>query len=293
MPDCPDNRQSKATREPKWTCIISPVTGWFDIDLRGLWQYRDLILMFVKRDFVAVYKQTILGPIWYLIQPILTTLVFTIIFHRVARLPTDGFPPVLFYLSGVIVWRYFSDCLQKTSNTFANNAGMFGKVYFPRLTVPISVVVSNLISFGIQLILVALCWWFYSLNGATLSLHYTIVLLPLFVMQMAALGLGCGIIISSLTIKYRDLAQLVGFGVQLWMYATPVVYPASMVPENWRWLMALNPMSAIIEAFRYMVLGAGTLNLQGLMLSGAITLAILFAGVLLFARVEKSFMDVI
>lgn len=277
----------------QWTTIIRPESGWFDINLQELWCYRDLIYLFVKRDFVSIYKQTILGPLWYLIQPILTTLVFTIIFDKVAKLSTDGLPPVLFYLSGIIVWRYFADCLQKTSNTFVGNARIFGKVYFPRLTVPISVVISNLISFTIQLALFGCFWLFYSVQGAGLNLHLAAMLLPFLVLQMAALGLGCGIIISSLTTKYRDLAQLVGFGIQLWMYATPIVYPVSIIPEQWRWAMALNPMSATIEAFRYVFMGVGTINIAGLWASSLMTISILISGIILFSKVEHNFMDVV
>jgi lipopolysaccharide transport system permease protein len=276
-----------------WTSTIRPVSGWFDVNLKELWAYRDLIMLFVKRDFVSVYKQTILGPLWYLIQPIMTTLVFTIIFSKIARISTDGLPPVLFYLSGVICWRYFADCLQKTSNTFVENSHIFGKVYFPRLTVPISVTISSLFALAIQLLLFAGFWFYYASQGAVLRFHGAILLLPLLILQMAALGLGCGIIISSLTTRYRDLAHLVGFGVQLWMYATPVVYPSSILPEKWRWLMTLNPMAPIVETFRYLFLGAGTVSASGLFVSAAITGGILFFGIMLFSRVEKSFMDTV
>lgn len=277
----------------QWTKTIRPVSGWFDIHLGELWRYRDLILLFVRRDFVSIYKQTILGPLWYLIQPVMTTLIFTVIFSQIARIPTDGLPPVLFYLSGVISWRYFADCLQKTSNTFVGNAGMFGKVYFPRLTVPISVIISNLISLGIQLLLFVAFWVYFYLDGANIELQMAALLLPLLIVQMAALGLGCGMIVSSLTTKYRDMSYLVGFGVQLWMYATPVVYPSSMLPEKYHWLMALNPMAPIIEVFRYAFLGTGTLGLTSIVTSVVMTLAILLCGIVLFSRIEKSFMDTV
>jgi len=275
----------------RWTTVIRPVSGWFDIHPGDLWRYRDLILLFVRRDFVTIYKQTILGPLWYLIQPLLTTLVLTVIFSIVARIPTDGLPPVMFYLSGVVAWRYFSDCLLKTSNSLAGNAGIFGKVYFPRLAVPLSVVISNLISLAIQLLLLACFWGYYYNTGAPVKLMPAAALLPFLVLQMAALGLGCGIIISSLTTKYRDLAQLVGFGVQLWMYATPIVYPASIIPERWQWVLLVNPMAPVIELFRYMVTGVGTFSLSSLAGSVLATLLILLAGLVLFSRVEKSFMD--
>ena len=278
----------------QWTSIIRPVSGWFDLHLSALWQYRDLIILFVRRDFVAVYKQTILGPLWYLLQPLATTLVFTIIFGKVAKLPTDGFPKIIFYMSGIVAWRYFADCLTKTSNTLVGNSSIFGKVWFPRLTVPISVIISTLISFGIQFTLFLCFWVFFVMKGSGISPKPIIILLlPLLIIQMAALGLGLGIIVSSLTTKYRDFAQLIGFGVQLWMYATPIVYPASMIPEKWQWLIALNPMTPIIEAFRYAFLGFGTLHPWQIGLSVGTTIILLFIGIILFNRVEKSFMDTV
>lgn len=277
----------------RWTKVIRPVSGWFDIHLGELWRYRDLIMLFVRRDFVAIYKQTILGPLWYLIQPVMTTLIFTVIFSIVAKISTDGLPPVMFYLSGVVAWRYFADCLQKTSNTFVGNTHLFGKVYFPRLTVPLSVVISNLIAFAIQLVLFACFWIYFYAKGTAIQLQFAALLLPLLILQMAALGLGCGILVSSLTTKYRDLTQLVGFGVQLWMYATPVVYPSSIVPEKYQWLMALNPMAPIIESFRYAYLGVGTVDIGSIVTSGVMTLVLLFVGVVLFSRIEKSFMDTV
>lgn len=277
----------------EWTYIIKPVSGWFDLHLSALWRYRDLVFLFVRRDFVSVYKQTILGPLWSLIQPLFTTLVFTVIFGKVAKLPTDGVPPMIFYMSGIVVWRYFADCLTKTSNTFVGNAGIFGKVWFPRLTVPISVVISNLISFCIQFALFFCFWVFFVMKGSSISPKPFILLLPFLVIQMAALGLGFGIIVSSLTTKYRDLAQLIGFGMQLWMYATPIVYPVSLIPEEWQWLMALNPMASIIEAFRYAFLGAGTIHFWQMGLSLVTTIIVLCIGIILFSRVEKSFMDTV
>jgi lipopolysaccharide transport system permease protein len=277
----------------EWTYIIKPVSGWFDLHLSALWRYRDLVFLFVRRDFVSVYKQTILGPLWYMIQPLFTTLVFTVIFGKVAKLPTDGVPPMIFYMSGIVVWRYFADCLTKTSNTFVGNAGIFGKVWFPRLTVPISVVISNLISFCIQFALFFCFWVFFVMKGSSISPKPFILLLPFLVIQMAALGLGFGIIVSSLTTKYRDLAQLIGFGMQLWMYATPIVYPVSLIPEEWQWLMALNPMASIIEAFRYAFLGAGTIHFWQMGLSLVTTIIVLCIGIILFSRVEKSFMDTV
>lgn len=279
--------------ESGWTSQIRPVSGWFDMRLDELWQYRDLVLLFVRRDFVAIYKQTILGPLWYLIQPLMTTIVFTIIFGKVAQISTDGLPQVLFYLSGVVVWRYFSDCLNKTSNTFVGNVHIFGKVYFPRLTVPLSVVISNLLAFFIQLLLFGCFWAYFYSQGSAIKLHLAGMLLPLMIIQMAALGLGCGIIVSSLTTKYRDLTHLVGFGVQLWMYATPVVYPSSIIPLEYRWLMALNPMASVVEMFRYAFLGTGTIRLAEVLISMGMTLMVLFVGIILFSRVEKNFMDTV
>ena len=285
--------QADCVEEKGWTTVISPVSGWFDVPLGELWRYRDLIMLFVRRDFVSIYKQTILGPLWYLIQPIMTTLIFTVIFGNVAQISTDGLPPVMFYLSGVVAWRYFADSLEKTSNTFVANAHIFGKVYFPRLTVPLSVVISNLIAFAIQLLLFAGFWVYFYAKGTAIQLQFAVLFLPLLILQMAFLGLGCGIIISSLTTKYRDLTYLVGFGVQLWMYATPVVYPSSIIPEKYQWLMALNPMASIIEIFRYAFLGTGTVNVSNIVTSVVMTLVILFVGVVLFSRIEKSFMDTV
>lgn len=277
----------------KWTKILRPKTGWFDVHLGELWHYRDLVGLFVWRDFVAVYKQTILGPLWYLIQPLLITLVFTVIFGNIAKLPTDGLPPFLFYLSGVVMWKYFADCLTKTSGTFEGNAHIFGKVYFPRLVVPVSVVISNLIAFSLQLLLMSLVSIYFLAKGAEFSPRPLLLFFPLLVVQMAALGLGCGIIISSLTTRYRDLTHLVGFGVQLWMYATPILYPSSFIPGKWAWLLHLNPMTAVIEVFRCGAFGAGTIDPGGWLLSAALTLLILVAGIILFSRVERSFMDTV
>jgi lipopolysaccharide transport system permease protein len=277
-----------------WTLFIGPKSRLLELKLGELWRYRDLIGLFVWRDFVSVYKQTILGPLWYVIQPLLTTVVFTIIFGKVAAIPTDGIPPVLFYMAGIVFWRYFSDCLTKTSNTFVGNAHIFGKVYFPRLTVPVSVVISNLIGLAIQLILFLAFWVYYMAQSDAIVFHPEyLALLPVLVVQMGILGLGFGIIVSSLTTKYRDLTQLVGFGVQLWMYATPIVYPMSMIPESWRWLVALNPMSPVIEIFKYSFLGNGIVEMHYWAVSLCVTAIVFIFGVILFNRVEKSFMDTV
>lgn len=289
-----DNRVSQSSCGQGWTTIIRPKSGWLDIDLSSIWKYRDLVFLFVWRDFVAVYKQTILGPLWYVIQPLLTTLVFTVVFSNVAHLPTDGVPPYVFYLSGVVVWRYFSDSLIKNADTFGDNSNIFGKVYFPRLTVPVSVVTSNLVSLGIQLLLLTFFLFYYGLGGDSLpSTLMRLLLVPILVVQMASLGLGFGIIISSLTTRYRDLSHLVSFGVQLWMYATPIVYPASMLPGGWRWLLILNPMAPVVEVFRYACFGVGHFPLGLWGVSLLLACGVLLGGIVIFSRVEKTFMDTV
>jgi len=277
----------------QWTKVIGPKKGWFDIKLSNLWNYRDLILLFVKRDFVAFYKQTVLGPLWFLFQPLFTTIVFTIVFGKIARIPTDGLPQVLFYMSGIMIWNYFANCLNQTSDTFVSNASIFGKVYFPRIAVPISIVITNLITFAIQFVLFLSFWSYYYLHGSNIKASPLILLTPLLLLQMAALGLGLGILISSMTTKYRDLKFVVGFGVQLWMYATPIVYPMSQIPEKWQWLSALNPMSTIVETTRYAFLGAGIVRPLHIFISIGTTLLVLMAGIIMFSRIEKTFMDTV
>jgi lipopolysaccharide transport system permease protein len=249
-------------------------------------------MLFVWRDFVAQYKQTILGPLWHIIQPLFTTLLFTLVFGRMAKISTDGMPPLVFYMAGITCWNYFSECLNRSAGTFINNASIFGKVYFPRLCVPVSVVISNIIKFGIQfglfLVLLAYYWRKGDVNPNAWAL-----LTPFLVIIMAALGLGVGIIVSSLTIRYRDLQVLITFGVQLLMYATPVIYPLSAVAEKHRWLVLVNPMSAIVEAFRYAFLGSGVFDPFYLVYSLVATLVILFVGILLFNHVERTFMDTV
>jgi lipopolysaccharide transport system permease protein len=277
-----------------WTEIIKPKRHLFDVNLRELWSYRDLIMLFVRRDFVSVYKQTILGPIWLFIQPLFTTAIFYFIFTRVARIPTDGVDPVLFYLSGITLWTYFSDCLNKTSNTFVSNAGIFGKVYFPRLTTPISVVISNLIKLGIQ-VLMFVCIVFYQIvfQDAKINTNWSILLLPYLIFLMAVLGLGLGIIFSSLTTKYRDLGFLLAFGIQLMMYATPVIYPLSFTEGKMHTIISLNPLTPILENFRYSFFGVGQFDLNGLIYTSIISFVVLFLGIIVFNRVEKSFMDTV
>ena len=276
-----------------WTTIIKPKTGWFDINLKELVQYKDLIVMFVKRDFKTMYKQTILGPLWIIINPLMTTLMFTVVFGNIANIPTDGMPQIVFYMLGTTVWTYFSSCLTKTSSTFTGNAAIFGKVYFPRLVTPISTVISGLINFGVQFLMFLGFMAYFMIKGSPIEPNLWILITPLLLVQLAALALGFGIIISSMTTKYRDLAVLVTFGVQLWMYATPVVYPASQIGGKLKTLMMLNPVSPIVESFRYAFLGSGSIPWNYLGISVVTTLVVLFAGVVLFSRVEKTFMDTV
>ncbi|OHB65253.1 MAG: ABC transporter permease [Planctomycetes bacterium RBG_13_50_24] len=281
------------TDSEKWDLVISPRRGWLDLNLKGIWIYRDLVLHFVKRDFVTFYKQTILGPLWYIIQPLLTTVVFTIVFGKIAKLPTNGVPGFIFYLSGTVSWGYFSDCLKETSDTFIKNSKIFGKVYFPRLTVPLSVVIINLVKFGIQFLLFLGFLVYFIVKGESVTPNLFILLLPVLLLQMAILGLGTGILISSMTTKYRDIHFLVGFGIQLWMYATPVVYSVSTVPEKIRFFYMLNPVASIVETFRHSFLGTGMVNGADILISWAVTILILISGIILFNRVDKTFMDTV
>ncbi|NLT23665.1 MAG: ABC transporter permease [Syntrophorhabdus sp.] len=277
--------------QKRWTTIIRNRKDWLDIDLGELWRYRDLILLFVRRDFVTFYKQTVLGPIWFVLQPVFYTLVFTIIFGRIANIPTDGLPQPLFYLSSIVVWNYFANCLSQTSNTFIANTNIFGKVYFPRLTVPLSIVITNLITFFVQFALFLCFMLFFVLKGAVVRPNLAILFTPLLIVQMGVLGFGFGILVSSLTTKYRDLTFVTSFGIQIWMYVTPVVYPISQVSERWQWLFILNPMASIIETFRYAFLGAGAVRPLYSAISVAVTIFVLSVGILLFNRVERTFMD--
>jgi len=277
----------------EWDLILRPKTGWFDLHLADLWRYRDLTMLFVWRDFVAQYKQTILGPLWHIIQPLFTTLLFTLMFGRVAKLPTDGLPPMLFYMAGITCWNYFAECLNRSAGTFINNASIFGKVYFPRLCVPVSVVISNIIKFGIQFGLFLCFMGYFAWKGALIHPNALVLLTPVLVLIMAALGLGAGIIISALTIRYRDLQVLITFGVQLLMYATPVILPLSMFSAKYRWIVLANPMSGLVETFRYAFLGSGSFDPMILAYSAASTLVILFLGIVLFNHVERTFMDTV
>lgn len=281
------------SQEQQWDIVIKPKTGWLDLAILELWLYRDLIFMFVKRDFVTFYKQTILGPLWYIIQPLFTTIVFTVIFGRVARIPTDDLPPFLFYMAGNVVWAYFATSLGRTSDTFNANAGIFGKVYFPRLTVPISIVIVNFLQFFIQFTLFLGFYCYFYIKGSPITPNIWVLAVPLIMLQMAFLGLGVGILISSMTTKYKDLRFAMGFLVQLWMYATPIIYPLSQVPDWIRPYYVLNPMVSIVESFRYAFFSTGAIQWNYIAVSWLMTLFILVCGMLLFNRIEKTFMDTV
>ena len=276
----------------KFDVVIVPKTGWFDINLKELWKYRDLIALFVKRNFISLYKQTILGPAWAIVQPLLTTVIFTIIFGSMAGLSADGVPSFLFYMSGTIAWTYFSTCLTNTADTFTRNAAILGKVYFPRLVMPISTVLTNLIALSIQF-LMFLCFLFYYWLKGEVHPNLYVLMVPVLVLQMAMLSLGSGIIISALTTKYRDLQMLVGFGVQLWMYGTPVAYDIRIIPQKYMGLYMLNPMTPVINTFRTALLGISGFQLRYYLSGWALTIIILFAGIVLFNHVEKTFMDTV
>ena len=279
-----------------WLFEITPKNKFFSLNLNEVWQYRDLLLLFVKRDIVTVYKQTVLGPLWYLIQPLFTAITFTIIFNNLAGINTGTVPPFLFNLAGITVWNYFTACLTGTSNTFGANAGIFGKVYFPRIIVPISIVISNLLKFGIQFGIFIAFYFLYYFQGAAISLNGLVVFFPLLIIVMGILGLGLGMFISSLVTKYRDFSHLIGFGVQLLMYVSAVVYPMALVKEKmpeYAWLVQYNPLAYIIETTRYMLLNVGYLSFWGLGYTFLATVLIFLVGVLIFNRTEKSFIDTV
>ena len=286
-------QNSAISQAEGWSEIIEPRTSLLDLRLSDVWRYRDLVMLFVRRDFVSNYKQTILGPLWFFIQPLLTTLIFYIIFGRVAQLGTDGIPPFIFYLAGNTVWSYFSQSLTAVSTVFTTNAAMFSKVYFPRLTMPLSIVISNLVRFGIQFGLFLVVWFYYLFTSSAIHANTLVLLTPVLVVIMGLLSLGLGMIFSALTTKYRDLAMLLTFGVQLALYATPVIYPLSKVPAKYAWLILANPMSAVIETFRVGFLGSGTFSWLYLGYSALSTLVILFIGTVIFNKVEKSFTDTV
>lgn len=284
------------TRDKDWLYTISSKHKLIDFNFREIWRYRDLLLLFVKRDISTVYKQTILGPLWYLIQPLFTALTFTLIFNKVANIETGTVPPFLFNLAGISIWNYFKSCLTSTSNTFSSNAGIFSKVYFPRLISPLSVVISNLVKFSIQLLIFIAFYLYYVNKGAAVSVNSTLVFFPILVVMMGLLGLGLGMIISSMVTKYRDLKYLLNFGVQLLMYTSAVMYPLALMREKlprFAWLVEYNPVAYIIEAGRYMLLSTGTFSIQGLLYTLIFTLVVLILGIIIFNKTERTFLDTV
>ena len=273
--------------------IIKPKNKLFEVDFGEIWRYRDLYSMFVKRDIITQYKQTILGPAWFFIQPALTTIMYMVVFGGIAGISTDGLPQPLFYLAGIVFWQYFSDCLNKTSSTFTANQAIFGKVYFPRMLVPLATVTSNLVRMGIQFLLFIAVYIYYAVLGVGVAPNIYILLMPLLILMLAGLALGFGIIVSSLTTKYRDLTILFTFFVSLWMYATPVIYPLSTMSENRQWIMALNPVTGIMEAFKYGALGVGTFSWGMLAYSFGFMVVLLALGIVVFNKVQRSFMDTV
>jgi lipopolysaccharide transport system permease protein len=278
----------------EWDLTIEPQNSLFKLNLKDVWRYRDLLGLLVKRDFNSFYKQTILGPLWFFIQPLFTTITFVFIFGNLAGLSTDGLPQSLFYMTGIVAWNYFSECVTKTSTVFKDNANIFGKVYFPRLIMPLSIVASNLVKLAVQFIMLIILFVYFILTQNYIpNLSVYTLLIPFYLLIMAALGLGLGMIISAMTTKYRDLSFLVTFGIQLFMYATPVIYPLSSAPEKYRWLIELNPMTNIIEGMRFSLLGTGTFSFQSLSYTIISTSIILITGTLIFNKVEKSFVDTV
>lgn len=280
----------------EWLFEITPKNKFFTLNLKEVWQYRDLLFLFVKRDVITVYKQTILGPLWYLIQPLFTSITFTIIFNNVAGINTGPIPPFLFNLAGIMVWNYFTSCLNGTSDTFKSNAGIFGKVYFPRFITPLSVVISNLIKFGIQFLIFVIFYIIFYFKGADLNLNSMVLFFPILVIIMGILGLGLGMIISSMVTKYRDFSYLVGFGVQLLMYLSAVMYPMELIKQKlpkYGWIVEYNPLAYVIETARYMLLGVGEISILGLCYTLSVTIAVFFVGLLVFNKTEKSFIDTV
>ena len=282
----------KTQNTDSWDIIIEPNRGVLQVPVHDIWRYRDLIFLFVRRDFVAFYKQTILGPLWFILQPILTTLMFTLVFGNIAGLSTDGLPKIMFYLAGVTIWGYFSDCLTKTATTFTDNAYLYGKVYFPRMVTPLAVILSNLMRFGIQYS-IFLVFLLYYWSEDLVNPNYFVLLTPILIVIMAAISLGLGLAFSAMTTKYRDLRFLLQFGVQLLMFATPVIYPVSSIPEKYVFFIQLNPLSPVIETFRYAYLGVGTFSVEGLLYSGIVAMCVLVIGTIIFNRFETTFMDTV
>lgn len=278
---------------PQWDTVIKPQSSFFELPIKDLWHYRDLLFLFVRRDFVSFYKQTILGPLWFFVQPIFTTIMFTFVFGNLAGISTDGLPKPLFYLAGITCWNYFADCLTKTSTVFKDNANIFGKVYFPRLIMPLSIVMSNLIRFSVQFLLFVIAIIYYKCVGSNFMPNMILLLFPVLVLLMALLGLGLGMLISALTTKYRDLSFLLTFGVQLLMYGTTVIYPLSAAPAKYQWIIALNPMTSIIETMRYGFLGVGSFSWISLASTSVYIALITILGIFVFNKVEKTFIDTV
>jgi lipopolysaccharide transport system permease protein len=294
----PTSGTSIADTGNNWSIVIKPKSNWFNIPIHDIWQYRDLLMEFVHRDFVAIYKQTILGPLWFIIQPVLTTITFVLVFGKVAKLPTGDAPPILFYMSALIIWNYFSSCLNKTSVTFTSNAKIFGKVYFPRLVAPISIVIINLLQFLIQFAVIVPIMVYYGMvgyNSKEVVYHFSYVtaLLPYIMIMVGFLALGVGLIISSLTVRYRDLVFLITFAIQLLMYGTPVIYSVGTVSEKYKFWILANPVSGFVETFRFGLIGTGVFNPNYLVYSSVSTIGLLLIGVFMFNKAEKTFMDVI
>lgn len=277
----------------EYTTVIKPKNRLFEVDFKEIWQYRDLFSMFVKKDIITQYKQTILGPAWFFIQPALTTIMYMVVFGGIAKISTDGLPQPLFYLAGIVCWQYFADCLNKTSATFTTNQHIFGKVYFPRMIVPLATVTSNLVRMGIQFLLFIAVYVYYLILGVQVTPNIYILLLPLLILMLAGLSLGFGVIISSLTTKYRDLTILFTFIVQLWMYATPVIYPLSTMPADKQWIMAINPVTSIIETFKFSLMGVGTFSWGMLAYSFVFMIVLMGIGIVVFNKVQRSFMDTV
>lgn len=284
---------SVSRSDAEWQKVIRPSSRLLDLRLTELWQYRDLIYLLVKRDFVATYKQTILGPLWFVIQPLMTTLIFTVIFGNVAQLSTDKTPAFLFYLCGIVAWSYFAECLNKSAATFSSNANIFSKVYFPRLTVPIANAITNLLTFAIQFTIFIVVLAYFIIKGAPIEPSYRVIVLPLLVLQMALLGIGFGCIVSSLTTRYRDLGIVMGFLVQLWMYGSCVIIPLSEVKPEWQPFFVLNPMVPVIESFRFAFLGAGTVTILQLLTGAVVSLVVFIVGIVVFRKTERNFSDTI
>jgi len=280
--------------EDKWDVVILPRRTYFDLGLRKIILYKDLLYMFVRKEIAVQYKQTILGPLWFIVQPILTTIMFAFVFGNIAKISTDGLPQPLFYMSGIIIWGFFADCFNKTSDTFTQNAGIFGKVYFPRLIIPLSIVFSNLIKLLIQFILFIILFIYFNITqDIKVNINIYVILLPLLILIMGSLGLGGGLILSSLTTRYKDLKFLIQFGIQLLMYVTPIIYPLSSIDTDKQLILLLNPISAVVEAFRFIITGVGYLNILWIIYSLIVSISLLMIGILIFNKTEETFMDVV